>query len=126
MQNRIRNILMIGFCVIVLVLIIIVNAREASETEEREFKTTIEGSTVYIGHDFYTYEHQLKMQDPNDPEIYLLVMDPKRDEKLNFTILNRENVPADHFLQQYANWPDAQKIYKKAVAQRDLARNKSE
>jgi hypothetical protein len=117
---------MIGFCAIVLILIIIVNVREASETEDREFKTEIEGNTVYIGCDFYSYEHQLKMEDPNDPEIYLLAMDPKRDEKLNFAILNKENVPADHHLQQYANWQDAEVIYTKAAAQRDLARNKTE
>lgn len=126
MPNRTRNILMIGFCVIVIILIIIVNAREARDTENREFKTQIDGSTVYIGYDFYTYEHQLKMEDPNDPEIYLLAMDPKRDEKLSFAIINRENVPEGHFLQRYANWQDAEAIYKKALAQRDLARSKSE
>lgn len=39
-----------------------------------------------VGYEFYTYEHQLRMEDPNDPEIHLLAMDPKRDEKLRFTV----------------------------------------
>jgi len=126
MPNRIRNILMIGFFVIVIVLIVIVNVKEARDTSKREFKTLIDGSTVCIGYDFHTYEHQLKMEDPNDSEIYLLAMDPKRDEKLNFAVINRENVPADHFLQRYANWQDAEAIYEKAVAQRDLAQSNSQ
>lgn len=66
------------------------------------------------------------MEDPNDSDIYLLAMDPKRDAKLSFAIINREKVPADHFLQRYANWQAAEAIYKKAVAQRDLARNRND
>jgi len=53
-------------------------------------------------------------------------MDPKRDDKLRFTIINREKVPDGHFLERYANWEDAEVICNKAVAQRDLARSKSE
>jgi hypothetical protein len=116
---------MIGFSVFVIILIVIVNAREARDTENREFKTLIDGSNVFIGYDFYTYEHQLRMEDPNDSEVKLLAMDPKRDEKLRFTIINREKVPAGHFLERYANWEDAEIIYNKAVAQRDLTRSKS-
>ncbi len=124
MPNRTRNYLMIGFSVFVIILIVIVNAREARDTESREFKTLIDGSNVFIGYDFYTYEHQLRMEDPNDSEVKLLAMDPKRDEKLRFTVINREKVPAGHFLERYANWEDTEAIYKRAVAQRDL--NKSE
>ena len=65
------------------------------------------------------------MEDPNNDEIQLLAMDPKRDEKLRFTTINREKVPAGHFLERYANWEDADAIYKKAVTQRDLARSES-
>jgi len=127
MPNRIRNILMIGFFVIVIVLIVIVNVKEARDTSKREFKTLIDGSTVCIGYDFHTYEHQLKMEDPNNPDIHLLVMDPNRkDEKLKFTVINREAVPDGHFLERYANWEEAEAIYKKAVAQRDLAQSNSQ
>ena len=126
MSGQIKNILMIGFCVIVAVLIVIVNTREVSDTEFREFKTEIDGSIVSVGYDFYTYEHQLKMEDPNDSEIYLLAMDPKRDEKLGFTIINRENVPNNHFLQNYANWQEVENIYKKAVIIRDLSRSEND
>ncbi len=125
MPNRIRNILMIGFCVFVIILIVIVNAREARETQDREFKTLIDGSTVYIGYDFHTCEHQLRMEDPNDSEVTLLVMDPERDEELRFTIINRENVPEGHFLGRYANWESAEIIYSEAVAQRDVTRNEN-
>jgi hypothetical protein len=116
---------MIGFCVFVIILIVIVNAKEARETGNREFKTLIDGSTVCIGYDFYAYEHQLRMEDPNDPEVKLMAIDPKRDGKLRFTVINRENVPDGHFLQRYANWEDAEAIYNKAVAQRDVAQNES-
>ena len=116
---------MIGFCVFVIILIVIVNAREAKDTSNREFKTLIDGSNVFIGYDFYTYEHQLRMEDPNDSEVKLLAMDPKRDDKLRFTIINREKVPAGHFLERYANWEDAEIIYKRAVAKRQMAKSES-
>lgn len=116
---------MIGFSVFVIILIVIVNAREARDTENREFRTLIDGINVFVGYDFYTYEHQLRMEDPNDSEVKLLAMDPKRDDKLRFAIINREKVPAGHFLERYANWEDTEVIYNKAVAQRDLARSKS-
>ncbi|MCP4263873.1 MAG: hypothetical protein GY774_41155, partial [Planctomycetes bacterium] len=89
-------------------------------TEKREFKTLIDESVVYIGYEFYTYEHHLKMQDPNNSEIFFLAMDPKGDEELRFTIINRENIPKGHFLERYANWEKAEMIYNTAVRQRDI------
>ena len=114
------------FLIFVIILIFVVNAKENRETKNREFKTLIDGSTVCIGYDFYTYEHQLRMEDPNNPEIYLLAMDPNRDGELKFTLINREKVPAEHFLQNSANWETVENIYKRAVRQRDLTRSKND
>jgi len=117
---------MIGFSLFVVILIVIVNAKEARDKKNREFRTLIDGSTVCVGYEFYTYEHQLRMEDPNDPEIHLLAMDPKRDEKLGFTIINREKVPEGHFLERHANWEDAEIIYNRAVGQRDLIQSEND
>lgn len=126
MLKRIRNILMIGFFLFVVILIVIVNVKQSRDDEKREFRTLIDGSTVCVGYEFYTYEHQLRMEDPNDPEIHLFAMDPKRDEKLRFTIINREKVPEGHFLERYANWEDAEIIYNRAVGQRDLIQSEND
>lgn len=111
------------FFIFVVVLIVHVNAKEIGITEKREFKALIDESIVYIGYEFYTYEHYLKMQDPNNPEISFTAMDSKRDGKLRLTIINRENLPSGHFLERYANWEKAEMIYKRAADKRNI-RNK--
>lgn len=126
MLKRTRDVLMIGLFLFVVILIVIANAKQLRDAENREFRTLIDGSTVCVGYEFYTYEHQLRMEDPNDPEIYLLTMDPKRDEELRFTIINREKVPEGHFLERYANWEDAEIIYNRAIGQRDLIQSEKD
>jgi len=122
MLKLLRNSVMIGFALVVVILIILVNAKEIAENKGRVFETEIDGMVVRIGEESYTYEHHLRVQDPNDFEVYFLAKDTKPDEELRFTVIDKENVPAGHLLERYANWEDAQKIHNRAADLKSLAR----
>jgi len=91
-----RVFLGVGFLVFVVVLIVIVNARELGEDARRRFTASLDGTVVSIGEDYYTCEHHLRMEDPCDPDVYFSARDPKRDGVLRFTIIDKQKVPAGH------------------------------
>jgi len=49
-----RVFLGVGFLVFVVVLIVIVNARELGEDARRRFTASLDGTVVSIGEDYYT------------------------------------------------------------------------
>ena len=121
-----RVFLGVGFLVFVVVLIVIVNARELGEDARRRFTASLDGTVVSIGEDYYTCEHHLRMEDPCDPDVYFSARDPKRDGVLRFTIIDKQKVPAGHFLEPYADWEEAQKVYEKAARQRELSHGRTD
>ncbi|MBN2129730.1 MAG: hypothetical protein JW741_09545 [Sedimentisphaerales bacterium] len=81
----------------------------------------IGGGVVSIGEAYYSCEHHLRMEDACNPEAYFSARDPKRDGVLRFTVIDKQKVPAGHFLEPNADSEEARKVYEEAARRRELS-----